>query len=238
MEESEKDKPKNDEKAPEQNNQKNKSESVPEDKNLNIYEQYQKEKINSIQKDEKSVQKNNSNSPDKFTPPTPEKELSLQNEEKDGQPQEKVKRRRRGKNEIKDRKFQCPECEKCYLSGPALTTHRKTKHGNGGTKEKKRGRPKKDDQTEGKQSMKDKFDSFFNADYRKRNNQENQGENKDEEKEEKNVDIEKIKSNIKKIFEQCKEEVFKDIENIDKYSFYNFIIENWEKEVRKRCSTN
>ena len=41
MEESEKDKPKNDEKAPEQNNQKNKSESVPEDKNLNIYEQYQ-----------------------------------------------------------------------------------------------------------------------------------------------------------------------------------------------------
>ena len=180
MEESDKDKPKNDEKAPEQNNQKNKSESVPEDKNLNIYEQYQKEKINSIQKDEKSVQKNNSNSPDKFTPPTPEKELSLQNEEKDGQPQEKVKRRRRGKDEIKDRKFQCPECEKCYLSGPALTTHRKTKHGNGGTKEKKRGRPKKDDQAEGKQSLKDKFDSFFNADYRKRNNQENQGENKDE----------------------------------------------------------
>lgn len=233
MEESEKDKPKNDEKAPEQNNQKNKSESVPEDKNLNIYEQYQKEKINSIQKDEKSVQKNNSNSPDKSAPPTPENELSQQNEEKDCQPQEKVKRRRRGKNEIKDRKFQCPECEKCYLSGPALTTHRKTKHGNGGTKEKKRGRPKKDDQTEGKQSMKDKFDSFFNADYRKRNNQENQGENKDEEKEEKNVDIEKIKSNIKKIFEQCKEEVFKDIENIDKYSFYNFIIENWEKEDEK-----
>jgi hypothetical protein len=41
---------------------------------------------------------------------------------------EKIKRDRRGKNEINDINYQCPDCDKCYLSGPALTTHRKTKH--------------------------------------------------------------------------------------------------------------
>ena len=40
-----------------------------------------------------------------------------------------TKRHRRRKDEITDRNFQCPDCDKCYLSGPALTTHRKTKHG-------------------------------------------------------------------------------------------------------------
>ena len=58
---------------------------------------------------------------------------------------EKIKRDRRCKNEINDINYQCPDCDKCYLSGPALTTHRKTKHGYGNNGEKRaRGRPRKD----------------------------------------------------------------------------------------------
>lgn len=243
MEEKEKDIPKNEETVEQQNNQNEKIKEEQENQNLNIYDQYQKEKLNSVQKDEKSAPQNISNSHQDLLPLSPEKENSTPNEEKDGQPQEKVKRRRRGKAEITDRKFQCPECDKCYLSGPALTTHRKTKHGNGGTKDKKRGRPKKEDQVEGKQNMKEKFEAFFEEDYRKRNTQENKGENmeiendekeeKKEKEEEKEVELDKIKTNLNKIFEQCKESLFKDIESIDKYSFYNLIVENWEKEENK-----
>ena len=32
------------------------------------------------------------------------------------------------------------------------------------------------------------------------------------------------------IFKQCKESIFNDIENVDKYDFYNLIIDNWEKD--------
>ena len=53
------------------------------------------------------------------------------NSDSNFQNMEKVKRHRRGKNEINDRNYRCPDCDKCYLSGPALTTHRKTKHGYG-----------------------------------------------------------------------------------------------------------
>ena len=41
------------------------------------------------------------------------------------------KRHRRRNCEITEKNYQCPDCDKCYLSGPALTTHRKTKHGYG-----------------------------------------------------------------------------------------------------------
>ena len=58
---------------------------------------------------------------------------------------EKAKRHRRGKSEINERNYRCPDCDKCYLSGPALTTHRKTKHGYGINGEKRaRGRPRKE----------------------------------------------------------------------------------------------
>ena len=161
-----------------------------------------------------------------------ENEQNTKEEIKEGQPQEKVKRHRRGKNEINDRKYICPDCDKCYLSGPALTTHRKTKHGYGneGEKSKRRGRPKKEGVTEEGQNALNKFNNFFNHENRKKNNNILQvdKENKENE-EEKEVELSKIKDILTKIFNQCKEQLFKEIENIDKYSFYNLIIENWEK---------
>lgn len=57
----------------------------------------------------------------------------------------KQKRHRRSKNDSNGRDFKCPECGKCYLSSPALTNHRKTKHEYGKDGEKKgRGRPRKE----------------------------------------------------------------------------------------------
>lgn len=54
-----------------------------------------------------------------------------------------VKRKRRSKNEVEGRSFVC-ECGKSYLSQPALTNHRKTKHDfDKNTEKRGRGRPKK-----------------------------------------------------------------------------------------------
>ena len=140
---------------------------------------------------------------------------------------EKNKRHRRGKNEISDRTYQCPDCEKCYLSGPALTTHRKTKHGYGTNGEKKsRGRPKKDCNSENNTTTMNaqiKFNNFFNVDIRKPLTTDMEINNK-------TISLDIIKENISNIFKQCKNELFKNIENVEKYSFYDLVIKNWEKE--------
>jgi hypothetical protein len=61
----------------------------------------------------------------------------------DSENREKI-RRRRSKNDPEGRNFKCDECGKCYLSIPALTMHKKTKHNYGADGEKKgRGRPRK-----------------------------------------------------------------------------------------------
>jgi hypothetical protein len=54
------------------------------------------------------------------------------------------KRKRRSKNDPEGRSFKCEECGKSYLSLPALTCHKKTKHDFGlGEERKGRGRPRK-----------------------------------------------------------------------------------------------
>ena len=133
---------------------------------------------------------------------------------------EKAKRHRRGKSEINERNYRCPDCDKCYLSGPALTTHRKTKHGYGINGEKRaRGRPRKECINENiSTNPQNKFIYFFGEEHRKLIN----------EQEMINLDI--IKQNIKTIFKQCKESLFNDIEDVEKYNFYNLIIDNWEKD--------
>jgi hypothetical protein len=56
--------------------------------------------------------------------------------------QKKIRRTRRSKNVIEGRNFKCSQCGKCYLSSPALTNHKKTKHNYGSEVGKKgRGRP-------------------------------------------------------------------------------------------------
>jgi hypothetical protein len=217
----------------EQNNEKEKSKEAKENPNQNIYDQYQKEKDNLPEKISKSEGQGNASNP--YVQSNSEKDQNSKEGEKDDQPQEKLKRRRRGKSEINDRKYHCPDCEKCYLSGPALTTHRKTKHGYGveGVNTKKRGRPKKEGQTEGGQNTQNKYNNFFNADHRKKINQEILDEKKENEEgknEEKAVELNKIKDILIKIFNQTKEQIFQNIENIDKYTFYNLIVENWEKD--------
>ena len=133
---------------------------------------------------------------------------------------EKAKRHRRGKSEINERNYRCPDCDKCYLSGPALTTHRKTKHGYGINGEKRaRGRPRKECINENiSTNPQNKFIYFFGEEHRKLIT----------EQEMINLDI--IKQNIKTIFKQCKESLFNDIEDVEKYNFYNLIIDNWEKD--------
>ena len=233
MEANENNEPKKESSPSEQNKEKEKSQEAPEIKNMNIYDQYKTEKENHQEPAKKPEVQNNSCPipiPNNSNPS--EKESSSQEVGPEDAPQQKTKRRRRGKSEINDRKYLCPDCDKCYLSGPALTTHRKNKHGYGVSEksEKKRGRPKKEEHNEGNQNFQAKYNTFFEAEHRKRNVGNLMNNNEEEKnKEEKEVELSKIKNNLIKLYNFYKENIFKDIDNIEKYSFYNLIVENWEK---------
>ena len=142
---------------------------------------------------------------------------------------EKGKRHRRGKNETSaERTYKCPDCDKCYLSGPALVIHRKNKHGyNPEIEKKSRGRPKKEEQQENSfQNAQLKYDNFLNNSTRKKIS-----ENEGEENGEINLDI--IKDNLTNIFRQCKSDLFANIDEIDKYPFYQLVVNNWEKNNKE-----
>ena len=152
----------------------------------------------------------------------------------DNQNLEKTKRHRRGKNETNERNYRCPDCDKCYLSGPALTTHRKTKHGYGTNGEKKaRGRPRKDFSQNINNNNNNnnainisahmKFSSFFMSAIRK-------PPSLDQTINDKTITLEIIIKNLELIFKQCQSELFKNIKDVKEYSFYELIVNNWEKE--------
>ena len=155
----------------EQKEQKIIEEKKPELQELNnqtIYDQYKKDnvKANTEKKEEKVYENEKENNPQ---PNDIQRSIAKENNTNhniniNNNSVEKSKRHRRGKNEINDRNYRCPDCDKCYLSWPALTTQRKTKHGYGNNGEKrKRGRPKKDGQSENNQNNPlIKYNNFFN----------------------------------------------------------------------------
>lgn len=131
---------------------------------------------------------------------------------------EKAKRHRRGKADTEnERIYKCPDCDKSYLSGPALIIHRRTKHGYTGDGEKKtRGRPKAiDDQEASYKKAKDYYNNFFENEKRKK-------------KANDKIDVETLKTDFKKIFEALKNEIFKDINNIEDYPLYQLITNLWD----------
>ena len=200
-----------------------KKETDQKNQNTNIYEQYKKEPENFQEKIQKS--EDNEKDPNPQIINNPENEQNSKEDNKEGQPQEKVKRHRRGKNEINDRKYICPDCDKCYLSGPALTTHRKTKHGYGTNGEKRnRGRPKKDGPNDNVQiNPANKFNYFFNDEKRRPTSL-------DQTLNTKTITVDIIKEFMEKIFNQCKNELFQDISKVEDHSFYPLIVDNWDKE--------
>ena len=135
------------------------------------------------------------------------------------------KRHRRRNCEITEKNYQCPDCDKCYLSGPALTTHRKTKHGYGLNGEiKLRGRPKREGIPENPTAIaQQKFDIFFQNETRK-------PPSLDQTMNEKTISLETIKENLSNIFKQIQAEVLQNYKEVGEYQFYNLIINNWEKE--------
>jgi len=79
------------------------------------------------------------------------------------------KRKRRSKNDQNGRKFQC-ECGKSYLSQPALTNHKKTKHENSHCSTKRgRGRPRKNPclSSNNKDNNEAKMENFFQDERRR-----------------------------------------------------------------------
>lgn len=129
------------------------------------------------------------------------------------------KRKRRSKHDYEGRSFRCPECGKSYLSMPALTNHRKSKHDYGKFGERKgRGRPRKEpliinpiDSTE------KKFKNFFEKEFRKLI----PGER---------IDYDQIDSLLKNIFRIYKFHfaLLKSTDIYHKYPFFDFLLSNWD----------
>jgi hypothetical protein len=79
------------------------------------------------------------------------------------------KRKRRSKNDQDGRKFQC-DCGKSYLSQPALTNHKKTKHENSHCSTKRgRGRPRKNPclSSNNKDNNEARMENFFTDERRR-----------------------------------------------------------------------
>ena len=134
----------------------------------------------------------------------------------------KVRRKRRSKSEIKGRDFKCPNCGKSYLSAPALFNHRKSKHNYVQEGERKgRGRPRKDPLLSNSINQnKKKYETFFDNDLRKiKVNNDNEV-----------INLDTLKQNLSDVFRQCKDIIFPNIANVENYSFYIFLNENWNKE--------
>ena len=136
----------------------------------------------------------------------------------------KMKRHRRRNSEITEKSYQCPDCEKCYLSGPALTMHRKTKHGYGSNGEiKTRGRPKKDGMPENPTAIaQQKYDVFFQNETRK-------PPSLDQTMNEKTISLDIIRENLTDIFRQLHNQILQKYKSVEEYNFYNLVINNWEK---------
>ena len=152
---------------------------------------------------------------------TPKKENQTENE--------KSKRHRRTKDEITERQFRCPDCDKCYLSGPALTTHRKTKHGYELNNDKKiRGRPRKDNVGENPTVVsQNKYNVFFKNETRK-------PPSLDQTINDNLITLEIIQKFLTDAFRHCvteHPELSAKYENIEQYPLYKLVIDNWNKET-------
>jgi hypothetical protein len=126
----------------------------------------------------------------------------------------KGKKRRRKKYNDSERKYQCPDCDKNYLSEPALFTHRRIKHGFISDIDQKK---IEDKQIDIYKNYLIKYFNFFNDPYREKLNDE--------------INLEIVKNNFKQIFIQCKSFIFQNIKVIEDYSFYQLVINNWDKKT-------
>ena len=174
--------------------------------------------------DEKSEKNSLIKSPkekEKDSEPNP-KNISLNSSPSPQKP--KTKRHRRRKSIEDSRDFKCPECFRTYLSSSALKNHRRMKHNFGIENEKKgRGRPKKE-------FLEEEYMNQTRKDYN------NFLEEKKKKKEE-NVDLSDIKGVFNDMFIRYRNDLFEEVENIEKNTFYNLFKENWEKD-NKTISNN
>jgi hypothetical protein len=147
---------------------------------------------------------------------------------------EKEKRTRRGKSETTERIFKCPDCEKSYLSGPALIIHRKTKHNyNKSNENKARGRPKKEPQNENYYIIgQNQYNNFLNNKMRKQLLLETSDNNNDDDNNnnKKIINTEQVKENLNNIFNQYKLDIFSHIDRIENYPFYVLMTDIWDKD--------
>ena len=146
---------------------------------------------------------------------------------------EKKKRNRRPNNEIKERNYSCPHCEKKYSSNSALNTHKKNKHNYGINDEqdstlKHKGRPKNNINLMNETfRAQNNYKSFFDNINRKKPNDISEKENE--------ISFNDINQYIKEFYDlcYCYSQNIK-YRNIVDYPLYKLIKDNWDKEIQNK----
>lgn len=121
----------------------------------------------------------------------------------------RMRRKRRSKNDFQGRTHQCKYCEKTYLSDIALNNHVKTKHAHLIENiSRGRGRPRKNQPyINSNQLISHKFNSFFDKDLRARR------------KDELFPLVESSKENFNNIYTKYKGKLFKNLDSAEDFSF-------------------
>jgi hypothetical protein len=142
----------------------------------------------------------------------------------------KQKRIRRSNQQIKDKNYKCPFCEKRYSSSAALTTHKKSKHylNVNNTDEKNEDQSqtnkdkinKNDKQNETIIAQK-QYISFLDTERRRPQSNE------------KEISLDLIKQYIKEGFFLYKDIMYIKREKVEDYPLYKTLIEMWENEKPK-----
>lgn len=138
-----------------------------------------------------------SNQNEEITPSQNQDDMYDSNNEGGDSKDEKMRRKRRSKNDPEGRAYKCEICGKSYLSRPAMTQHIKTKHSEKiGDYKRGRGRPKKCEGDTSQSLLKEIFyKNFFSKSHRSRK----EGEDFDY-KEQLYLALKELKSNFETIF--------------------------------------
>ena len=135
------------------------------------------------------------------------------------------KRTRRTNEEIQEKKFKCPYCEKRYTSVPSLNTHKKNKHCKLNDEDKKgKGRPSKETQEKNitLEAFKE-FISFFEEEKRKPILSDPANNN--------DISLDIILQFITNAFNGFKIYSITKYETIEDYPLYTIVKDNWDKEI-------
>ena len=146
---------------------------------------------------------------------------------------EKARKRHRNKSDVEGRVYICPDCNKSYLSGPALTTHRKLKHQYVCPNSRVKGKGQENNKSNQQEKIlgEEEFNKFFNTDLRR-------PPSMDQYINDNTITLEILKTIINDLYLQNKEALFKEIEDMNEHKLTKKLVTYWTEENNLTASGN